>query len=88
MLFTVYLGSQGLAVSMSEVYMAGLRYFRILANSTCMAPLLHSPYINLIIKGIKRYVIPTLAVCTKNWFSYSEAVHCSQFFNVIRQSHV
>ena len=32
----------------------GIRYFRIQANPTCMAPSLHSPNINLIIKGIKR----------------------------------
>ena len=53
-LFIAYLGSQGLAVSTIEVYLAGLRYFRIQANPTCMAPSLHSPYINHIIKGIKR----------------------------------
>ena len=53
-LFIAYLGSQGLAVSMIEVYLAGLRYFRIQANPTCMTPSLHSPYINLIIKHIKR----------------------------------
>ena len=54
MLFIAYLGSQGLAVSMIEVYLAGLRYFRIQANPTCMTPSLHSPYINLIIKHIKQ----------------------------------
>ena len=53
-LFIAYLGSQGLAVSTIEVYLAGIRYFRIQANPSCMAPSLHSPYINLIIKGIKR----------------------------------
>ena len=53
-LFIAYLGSQGLAVSTIEVYLAGLRCFRNEANPTRMAPSLHSPYINLIIKGIKR----------------------------------
>ena len=49
-----WFGLQGLAVSTIEVYLAGLRHFRIQAKLTCMAPLLHSLYINLIIKGIKR----------------------------------
>ena len=53
-LFIAYLGSQGLVISTIEVYLVGLRYFRIQVNPTCMAPSLHSPYINLIIKGIKR----------------------------------
>ena len=45
-LFVAYLSSKGWQFRRS-------RYFRIQAKPTCMAPLLHSPCINLIIKGIK-----------------------------------
>ena len=53
-LLIAHLGSQGLTASTIEAYLAGLRHFRIQANPTCMAPSFHTPYINLIIKGIKR----------------------------------
>ena len=52
-LFKACFGSRELAASTIEVYLAGLRYFRIQASPTCMTPSLHSPYINLIIKHIK-----------------------------------
>ncbi len=49
-LFIAHLGSQGLAASTIEAYLAGLRYFQIQANPACMAPSFHTSYINLIIK--------------------------------------
>ena len=48
------MGAQGLAASTIEVYLAGLRFFRLLADPTCIAPSFHTPYVNLIIRGIKR----------------------------------
>ena len=53
-LFISYMGAQGLAASTIEVYLAGLRFFRLLADLTCIAPSFHTPYVNLIIRGIKR----------------------------------
>ena len=42
------LGFQGLTVLTIEVYLVGLRHFRIQATPTCMAPSLHSPCIKWI----------------------------------------
>ena len=53
-LFISYMGAQGLAASTIDVYLAGLRFFRLLADPTCIAPSFHTPYVNLIIRGIKR----------------------------------
>ena len=87
MLFIAYLGSQGLAVSTIEVYLAGLRYFRIQANPTCMAPSLHSLYINLIIKGIKqinatlmRRIKGSLSAKPHQWENLMEWVACCTSF--------
>ena len=53
-LFVTHVGAQGLAASTIEVYLAGLRLFRLLADSTCTAPSFHTPYVNLMIRGIRR----------------------------------
>ena len=53
-LFIAHVGSLGLAASTIEVYLAGLRFFRLLRDPTCMAPSFHTPYVNLLIRGIKR----------------------------------
>ena len=53
-LFIAYVGAQGLATSTIEVYLAGLRFFRLVADPTCAAPSFHTPYVNLILRGIKR----------------------------------
>ena len=51
-LFIAYAGTQGLAASTIEVYLAGL--FRLLADPTHSVPTFHTPYTNLIIRGIRR----------------------------------
>ena len=53
-LFIAHVGAQGLAASTIEVYLAGLRLFRLLADPTCTAPSFHTPYVNLLIRGIRR----------------------------------
>ena len=53
-LFIAHVGAQGLAASTIEVYLAGLRLFRLLADPTCTAPPFHTPYVNLLIRGIRR----------------------------------
>ena len=53
-LFIAYTGTQGLAASTIEVYLAGLRLFPLLADLTCSAPTFHTPYTNVIIRGIRR----------------------------------
>ena len=53
-LFIAYAGTQGLAASTIEVYLAGLRFFRLLDDPTCSAPTFHTPYTNLITRGIRR----------------------------------
>lgn len=49
-----YLGQQGLAVATIESYLAALRHFKLLANPSDMSPSLQSPYIKLIMRGIRR----------------------------------
>ena len=53
-LFIAHMGAQGLAASTIEVYLAGLRLFCLLADPTCTAPSFHTPYVNLLIRGIRR----------------------------------
>lgn len=53
-LFVAYMGQQGLAVSTIEVYLAGLRYFILLANPGEASPSLHSPFLKLLLCGIHR----------------------------------
>ena len=48
------LGQQGLAISTIEVYLAGLRYFNLLANPSEASPSLHSPFLKLLLRGIQR----------------------------------
>ena len=43
-----------LAISNIEAYLAGLRYYRILTDSTDMTVLFHTPFITHILNGIKR----------------------------------
>ena len=54
MLFIAHVGAQGLAASTIKVYLAGLRLFRLLTDPTCTAPSFHNPYVNLLIRGIRR----------------------------------
>lgn len=53
-LFVAYLGQQGLSISTIKSYLAGLRYFHLLGNPADMSPSLQSPYIKLILWGVKR----------------------------------
>ena len=53
-LFVAHLGQQGLAISTIEVYLAGLRYFNLLANPSEASPSLHTPFLKLHLRGIQR----------------------------------
>ena len=53
-LFIAHVGAQGLLTTTIEVYLAGLRFFCLLADPSCAAPSFHTPYTNLLIRGIKR----------------------------------
>ena len=54
-MFIACTGTQGLAASTIEVYLAGVRFFiSWLTLYTCSTPTFHTPYINLIIRGIRR----------------------------------
>ena len=53
-LFIAHVGAQRLSATTIEVYLAGLRFFRLLADPSCAAPSFHTPYTNLQIRGIKR----------------------------------
>ena len=53
-LFIAFLGNQSLAGSTIESYIAALRFFRVLSDPSCLAPSFHTPYVNLLIRGIKR----------------------------------
>lgn len=55
-LFVAYLGQQGLAVTI-EVYLAGLCYFNLLANSAEVSPSFHSPYLKLLLHGIQQATV-------------------------------
>ena len=53
-LFIAHVGAQRLSATTIEVYLAGLRFFRLLADPSCAAPSFHTPYTNLLIRGIKQ----------------------------------
>ena len=53
-LFAAYLGSEGLTVSTIEPYLAALRHFRMITNPHCTLPTFHSPYMELLLRGIRR----------------------------------
>ena len=53
-LFAAYLGSEGLAVSTIESYLAALRHFRVIADPHCTLPTFHSPYMKVLLHGIRR----------------------------------
>ncbi len=53
-LFAAYLGSEGLSVSTIESYLAALRHFRVVSDPDCPFPSLHSPYMKILLRGIKR----------------------------------
>ena len=61
-LFVAYLGSEGLSVSTIESYLAALRHFRVVSDPDCPFPSLHSPYMKILLRGIKHtQVQPTSA---------------------------
>ena len=47
-------GAQRLSTTTIEVYLAGLRFFCLLADPSCAVPSFHTPYTNLLIRGIKQ----------------------------------
>ena len=53
-LFIAHMGAQGLSTNTIKAYLAGLRFFRLLADPSSTVPSFHTPYTNLLIRGIKR----------------------------------
>ena len=53
-LFAAYLGSEGLSVSTIESYLTALRHFRVVTDPHCTLPTLHSPYMKVLLRGIRR----------------------------------
>ena len=52
-LFAAYLGSEGLAVSTIESYLTALRHFRVVTDPHCILPTFHSPYMKILLRGIR-----------------------------------
>ena len=53
-LFVAFLGTQGLAVSTIESYLATLRHMLLMSNPSCTKPSFHSPHMAILLRGIKR----------------------------------
>ena len=53
-LFVAFLGSEGLAVSTIESYLAALRHYRVVTDPSNMAPSFHSPHMSVLLRGIRR----------------------------------
>ena len=53
-LFVAFLGTQGLAVSTIESYLAALRHMLVMSNPSCTNPSFHSPHMTVLLRGIKR----------------------------------
>ena len=53
-LFMAFLGSEGLARSTIESYLAALRHCQLMVDPTYVAPSFHMPFMNLVLRGIKR----------------------------------
>ena len=53
-LFVAFLGSEGLAVSTIESYLAALRHYRLVTDPSNMAPSFHSPHMSVLLRGIRR----------------------------------
>ena len=53
-LFAAYLASEGLSVSTIESYLAVLRRLCVVSDPDCPLPSLHSPYMKILLQGIKR----------------------------------
>ena len=52
-LFVAFLGSEGLAVSTIESYLAALRHYRVVNDPSNMAPSFHSPHMSVLLRGIR-----------------------------------
>ena len=53
-LFVAFLGSQGLAVSTIESYLAALRHFQLRMDPSNTSPSFHSPHMSVLLRGIRR----------------------------------
>ena len=53
-LFVAFSGTQGLAVSTIESYLAVLRHMLLMSNPSCAKPSFHSPHMAILPRGIKR----------------------------------
>lgn len=53
-LFVAHLGAEGLSGSTIESYLAALRYMHLRANPGDLAPSFHSPFLKIVLKGIRR----------------------------------
>ena len=49
-----FLGAEGLSSSTIDSYLAALRHCQLVTDPTCMAPSFHTPFMNLVLRGIKR----------------------------------
>ena len=52
-LFAAYLGLEGLSVSTIESYLTTLRHFRVVTDPHCILPTFHSPYMKILLRGIR-----------------------------------
>ena len=53
-LFVAFLGSQGLATSTIESYLAALRHFQLRLDPSNTTPSFHSPHMSVLLRGIRR----------------------------------
>ena len=53
-LFVAFLGTEGLAVSTVETYLAAFRYLQIRSDPSDTFPSLHTPHMKILLRGIAR----------------------------------
>lgn len=53
-LFVAFLGVEGMPPYTIQSYLAALRHFYLLSNPSCSSPSFHTPYISVLLQGIKR----------------------------------
>ena len=53
-LFVAFLGAQNLSVSTIESYLSALLYLKLMQDPTCANPSCMSPYLKVLLRGIKR----------------------------------
>ena len=53
-LLAAFLGAEGLAFSTVDSYLAALCHCQLMANPSSLAPLFHTPFMKVLLRGIKR----------------------------------